>query len=90
DTVTPSSIGPGPSQLTVAGARFLPGVTVAFAGGGITVDSVTRVDASTLLVDVTVANGVAPGGHTLGVTNPGTGPGAGAGGSKFCECISVS
>jgi Tol biopolymer transport system component len=89
DSVTPSAMSAGHSQLTVEGARFLPGVTVVVTGGGITVDGVTRVDASTLLVDVTVADGAATGTRTLKVTNPGTGPGAGAGGSNLCGCIAA-
>ncbi len=89
DNVSPSSIGPGPTQLTVLGDRFLPGVNVAVSGSGVTVGNVTRINASTLLVDVTVADGTAAGVRTVRVTNPGTGPGTGAGGTTPCKCLSI-
>jgi Tol biopolymer transport system component len=86
---TPSMVGPGPTQLTVHGTRFLPGATVDILGAGVALDGFTRVDESRLLVDVTVAADAAPGVRFLRVTNPGTGPGASRGGFDVCACFTV-
>jgi Tol biopolymer transport system component len=85
--VAPPSIGTGAATLTISGARFLPDVTVAIAGGGVTIDDVTRVDETTLLVDATVAPDATPGPRDLRVTNLGVG--AGMGGSVSCGCLTV-
>jgi hypothetical protein len=90
EDASPPTLGAGPSTLTISGARFFSGVTVTVSGGGVAVDGVTRLDESTLLVDVTVADDAAPGSRTMGVANAGTGPGANAGGSTLCACLMVT
>jgi Tol biopolymer transport system component len=90
DDASPPTVGAGRSTLTVSGARFLPGVAVTVSGGGVTVDDFTRLDESTLLVDVTVAADAAPGVRAIRVVNEGTGPGADASGSNLCWCLNVT
>ena len=74
-SVIPASGGQGVVHraITVTGTGFQTGVTASIAGGGVTVNSVTRNDSTSLTLDVTVANAAATGARNLVVTNPDTG-----------------
>lgn len=71
--------GAANQAVTITGANFVTGATVAFAGPGVTVNSTTFVSATQLTVDVTVAAGAAPGPRDVHVTNPDAGVGVCAG-----------
>ena len=74
-SVTPASGGQGVVHraISVTGTGFQTGVTASIAGGGVTVNSVTRNNSTSLTLDVTVANAAATGARNLVVTNADTG-----------------
>jgi len=76
-SLTPSSRGQGATDesIDVTGTDFVDGATVSFAGTGITVDSVTFVDSTTLTIIVDVASIAATGTRNVTVTNPDGGMG---------------
>ena len=73
-SVSPSAkpVGAAHQALTVTGTGFQAGATVSL-GAGITVHSATRVDATHLTLDVSVAANAALGARTATVTNPDAG-----------------
>lgn len=79
-TVVPSSGGQSASNrvLTITGTNFAGpngafGGTVAFSGTGVTVNSVTKVSATQLTVDITIAAGADATARDVTVTNPDAG-----------------
>ena len=86
-SISPSSLGQGATSqnLTITGANFGSGTwnasMVSFSGSGITVNSVTLVNSTTLTVNVTVGAGAATVFSDVTVNNPDFGIGTGA--SKF-------
>lgn len=84
-SVSPSSAGQGATNdnLTVTGTGFISGgpLATAFSGTGITVNSTTFVNATTLTVNVTISGSAATGPRSVTVTN-GDG-GVGTSGSIF-------
>ena len=85
--VNPATVTRG-AHLTVRilGQAFLPGVTVAVPGSGITVDDVTLVNPGRIDVDVTIAANATAGPRDLVVTN--TGPVGGA--TAWCPaCLTI-
>jgi hypothetical protein len=86
--VNPAMVTRG-AQLTVRilGQAFLPGLTVAVPGSGVTVDDVTLVNPGRIDVDVTIAANATAGARDVVVTN--TGPVGGA--KAWCPaCLRVS
>ena len=71
-TVSPGGARPGSSDLvvTITGADFQDGASVAFAGSGITVDEVTFVATDELRAQIDIALGAATDGRDVRVTNP--------------------
>jgi Tfp pilus assembly protein PilV len=80
-STSPSSRGQGATNqnVTVTGSNFVNGAQASFSGAGITVNSTTFVDASTLTANITIAAGAATGGRNVAVVNPDGGSGTGAG-----------
>lgn len=70
--VAPSSRGQGATNqdLTIAGTDLLDGATVSFSGAGITVNSTTFVDDTTLTVNVSIDGAAATGSRNVTVQNP--------------------
>ena len=64
------SRGGSASNVTVTGANFVNGATVAFSGSGITVVSVTRNSSTSLTVRLSVSGGASTGLRNVTVTNP--------------------
>jgi hypothetical protein len=87
-SAAPASVARGASHVTVRvnGTELLPGATVAFPNGGITVHSVTVVNPTRLDVDLSVAPDVPVGPALTIVTNTGAVGGANA----VCGCLTVS
>ncbi|MFM8311787.1 MAG: beta strand repeat-containing protein, partial [Ilumatobacteraceae bacterium] len=77
-SVSPSTVGQGAASsiLTVSGANFATGAVVTIGGTGVTVNSVTRIDAATLEVSVTVAAAATTGIRAVTVRNPDAGTGS--------------
>ena len=73
-SLTPTSAARGASGLviTISGSGFQPGLTVAFAGTGVTA-TVVSVTSTSINVAVDVAAGAATGNRSLTVTNPDAG-----------------
>ncbi|MSQ42936.1 MAG: hypothetical protein EXR45_01815, partial [Chloroflexi bacterium] len=59
-----------PRTVTVRGTNFQSNATAAFDGGGLTVASVTRTDASTLTISLVIAMNASAGSRSITVTNP--------------------
>jgi MYXO-CTERM domain-containing protein len=71
-SVTPNELEPGAElTLTVSGNGFLEGAQ-ADLGGGITIDHADVVDATRMLLTISVSNDAAPGSRPLTVSNPGS------------------
>jgi hypothetical protein len=70
-SISPSSFGQGASNIaaTITGADFQTTPTVGVSGSGVTVSSVTRLDASTIQLRVDVDPAAATGDRDLTVTN---------------------
>lgn len=70
-SVTPDKLGQGVSQVSVTlkGTDFSTSVSVTSASGGVTVDSVTRKDASTVNVVLSVGDNTPEGNVVLNVVN---------------------
>jgi Tol biopolymer transport system component len=92
ESIAPESVARGASvTLTVTGKGFLPGTQARVTEGGMTVDSVAVISETELEVTVTVDTDAAPGGRTLVVWTPGTGPGPDAVTHAVCgSCFSVA
>jgi hypothetical protein len=69
-SLSPTSAPRGVARtVTINGTRFAVGVKVAFSGGGITVDSVTRVSSTQLRVRITIAANATRSARNVTVTN---------------------
>jgi hypothetical protein len=75
--MSPSTWGQGVTNqaVTITGANFAPGATVAFSSTGITVNSVSFIDATRLSANVTVAVSAATGAGDVKVANLDAGAG---------------
>lgn len=84
DVATPGSAARGSSALpvTITGANFATGATVAINNGGVTISNVVVVDANTITLKVTISTGAVTGLRTFTVTNPDGGKG-----SKACFTV---
>jgi IPT/TIG domain len=79
-SAAPSSVGVGVTRdIIISGTNFYPGVTVAFSGTGVTVNSVTLVDAGTIRTNVTVSLSATAGARNVTVTNVDTQAATGTG-----------
>jgi CSLREA domain-containing protein len=80
-SVSPSSLARGATNavLDIFGSGFVSGAKVSFAGTGVTVASVTRVDATHLRATVSVASTATTGAHSITVINPDQGTATGSG-----------
>ncbi len=72
---SPSSRGQGATavNITVSGTGFVDGAAASFSGAGITVNSTTFVNATTLTVNITISGTATTGARDLTVTNPDAG-----------------
>jgi Tol biopolymer transport system component len=101
----PTSIPRGATTtVTLSGTGFISGAavppdpaprtTIAVSGAGLTVNSVTVVDAKTLKVSISAAASAATGPRDVTPSNPGTGPGPGADrgstGPTCAGCLTVT
>jgi Tol biopolymer transport system component len=94
-SIAPSSIARGATvQLTITGKGFFPGSLVslaAFGGPGVTVNSVTVVSETSIVIEATAAPDAATGARTVAVFRAGTGPGPLATGYGLClNCLTVT
>jgi Quinohemoprotein amine dehydrogenase, alpha subunit domain III len=91
-SVAPSSVARGATQtVTMNGAGFLGGLTVAVNGEGVTVTSTTVVSATQLQVTLTVAPDAATGVRNITLNNVGTGPGPDKGSFGGCtSCLTIT
>lgn len=88
-SVAPTSVARGASHLslTVTGAEFLPGATVAVAGTGVTVNSVSVQSSTVLKVDVSSSAGAAVGARNVMISNTG---GFGHSDALCASCLAVT
>ncbi len=75
--INPNTKGRGATNqnVNVTGADFQVGATVTIPGGGVTVNSVTRVSSGLLVVNLSVSASATLGGHNVTVANPDGGSG---------------
>jgi hypothetical protein len=74
EAISPSSGDQGGTEtVTINGASFVSGASVAFSGSGITVNSTSFVSATELKASITIAAGASTGARTVTVTNPDAG-----------------
>lgn len=87
--MTPSTVDRGASHVTIRvnGTELLPGATVAFPSGGVTVHSVTVVNPSRLDIDLSVDTGAPTGRTNAVVSNTG---GFGASRALCTACLTIS
>ncbi|HVL81144.1 MAG TPA: IPT/TIG domain-containing protein [Actinomycetota bacterium] len=62
--------GQSGQNVTVTGSGFVSGAAVSFSGAGITVNSTTFTNATTLVANISLAQDAAPGNRDARVTNP--------------------
>lgn len=80
-----TSINPNSGQqgqtlnLTIIGANFVSGASVAFSGAGVTVNSASVTSATQIAVNISVAASATTGSRDVMVTNPDGGSGTGIG-----------
>ena len=74
-SLSPSSLGQGASSraVVVSGSGFQDGVTAAFSGTGVTVDSVTYTNSTSIILNVSVDAAADLGPRSLSLTNPDAG-----------------
>ncbi len=72
----PVARGP-PANITINGSNFVSGATVAFSGTGITVNSTTFVNATTIKAYITISGSATTGAGNVTVTNTDGGTGTG-------------
>jgi hypothetical protein len=79
--VSPASRGQGAvsQTVTITGTGFVSGATAAFSGSGITVNSTSFVNATTLRASITISATAATGAGDVTVTNPDAGQATGTG-----------
>ncbi len=88
-TVAPGSLARGTTaQVTISGTGYLSDAAVGVSGAGVTVSGVT-VTPNQITATFTVAADAPPGGRTITVTNPGTGPGPGAD-TRCGNCLTIT
>jgi Tol biopolymer transport system component len=92
--VTPATIARGTTvNLTVSGQRFVAPIigAVGLGGVGVTVNSATWVNDTTVTLNVTVEPGAVPGPQSVDIMNGGTGLGMfGGGGAQCIDCVTVT
>jgi IPT/TIG domain-containing protein len=85
-SISPAQRAPGltDQDLVISGSGFATGITVAFSGTGITVNSVTFNNSSSITVNVDLAGGATVGARNVTLTNT-------DGGTKVCTgCFHVT
>ncbi len=71
--VNPGSGFPGESMnVEIMGQRFLPGVSVSFGGGGITVERTDFIDSGVVIAKISIDRAATPGPRSVTATNPDT------------------